>query len=212
MRTSLSIVLALPLVALITVGCANEPAFVAPHEEPAPALEEARPVIGRVPPAREGLATIITLDPRTPRADVPLPAEHAVMDQYGRDFIPHLLVVREGQTVRFKNSEDELHTVHAVDSGGSTVFHAAMPILGGIYDYTFDRAGDYAISCNAHQEMSARIMVTSSPYAVVADREGRFSFSAIPAGSYVLTVLQGDDHFERVVEIAAGRTELVLDR
>ena len=47
--------------------------------------------------------------------DVPIPNDPAVMDQFGREFIPRLLVAREGQAVLFKNSEDELHTVHVQD-------------------------------------------------------------------------------------------------
>ena len=133
------------------------------------------------------------------------------MDQFGRDFIPRLIVVRAGQPVLFKNSEDELHTVHGQDGQGLSLFNVSMPIQGGEHDHTFDDAGDYAVSCNAHQEMHATIVVVESPYAVVADRDGTFTLSEMPPGSYDVTLRQGNQQYTQLVEILAGTNELQLD-
>ena len=191
-------------------ACRNIPADLPqPSEEQAPpAASGTSEVAGRLE-RRLGAATpIVTLEPHAP-LDMPLPAGPAEMDQYGRTFIPRLLVVREGQTVRFKNSENELHNVNVTDEGGVTIFNVAMPILGGTFDHRFDRAGDYAIRCNVHQEMAATISVTSSPFAAVADREGRFTLSGVPYGAYDLVVRRGAEREARVVEVAAPRTEIV---
>ena len=121
-------------------------------------------------------------------------------------------MVREGQSVHFRNSEDELHNVHVVDARtGSTVLNVAMPIIGGSYYHTFERAGTYDVSCNVHQEMAATILVTSTPYAVVADRDGRFSLPDVPPGFYNLTMRHGTQRIERVVEVGALPAELILD-
>ena len=167
-------------------------------------------IIGRAPEAAGGTRAVVILEPREPR-DVPLPTEPVEMDQFGRDFIPRLIVVRAGQPVLFKNSEDELHTVHVQDGKGLSLFNVAMPIQGGEHDHTFDDAGDYAVSCNAHQEMHATIVVVESPYAVVADRDGTFTLSEMPPGSYDVTLRQGNQQHTQLVEILAGTNELQLD-
>ena len=69
-----------------------------------------------------------------------------------------------------------------MDEHGVTIFNVGMPILDGTYDHSFDRAGDYAVACNVHQEMAALIVVTSTPFATVADRDGHFTFSGVPHG------------------------------
>ena len=174
---------------------------------PAPAAAGRSEVSGRLEQRRGAPTAVITLDPRAP-LDVPLPAAPAEMDQYGRTFIPRLVVVREGQTVRFKNSENELHNVNVIDEAGETLFNVGMPILGGTYDHVFARAGDYRVRCNVHQEMAATVRVTSSPFVAIADREGRFAVSGVPYGAYDLVVRRGAERTTRVVEIDSPHIEL----
>ena len=163
----------LAALALGAAACGNAPDD--PPQPPAAPAPAAAPGTGEVAgrlARRPGAATpIVTLEPHAP-VDVPLPAGPAEMDQYGRTFIPRLLVVREGQTVRFKNSENELHNVNVTDESGVTIFNVGMPILGGTFDHRFERAGDYAVRCNVHQEMAATISVTSSPFAAVGRSGG----------------------------------------
>ena len=189
--------------ALVASGCSTEPATSPPPRERAPAEAGAgQPVTGTAPPAAGGFPSVVILEPRTP-GDFPVPTEPALMDQFGRTFFPSLLLAREGQPVRFLNSEDELHNVHVVDTEtGSTVLNVAMPILGGSYYHTFERAGTYDVSCNVHPETAAAILVTSTPYAVVADHDGRFSLPDVPPGFYNLTMRHGTRRIERVVEVA----------
>ncbi len=166
-------------------------------------------VVGTAPTPASGSPSMVFLYPHTP-IDVPVPTEPAEMDQLGRSFIPRLLLVRLGQPVLFKNSEDDLHTVHVKDEGGTSLFNVAMPIMGGLHEHLFDAAGDYAVSCEAHQEMSATIFIVTTPYAVVADRDGSFAISGVPAGSYDLILRRAGERHEQVVEIVAGRNELTV--
>ena len=196
--------------AAVVGGCANVPADDAGADVSRRAALGSAQVRGRAPREADGSRSVVTLDPHVP-VDVLVPSEPTVMDQYGRDFIPRLLVVREGQTVQFQNSEDELHTVRVSDETGLVLLNIAMPILGGTYDHVFDHVGDYVVGCDTHQEMAARILVVSSPYAAVADRDGAFSFADIPAGPYTATVRQGSERFERAVDIVTGPNTLNLD-
>ena len=204
----------LPLVVLAVglCGCTPVPeeVAVAPPPEPAPATGDGAEVVGSVPQSSGGPRSIIILRPHAER-DVQLPQEPAQIDQYGRAFIPRLVVIREGQAVEFTNSEDELHNVHVIDEAGVSLVNVGMPILGGVFEHVFDKAGDYAVSCDVHQEMAAQIVVTKSPYTVIANPDGTFALSGIPAGSYDLVARRGLERHERVVEIVAPVTELALD-
>jgi hypothetical protein len=52
-----------------------------------------------------------------------------------------------------------------------------------------DRPGVVRIDCDVlHTWMSAAIVAADTPYAVVTDERGRFSFDAMPIGTYELEV------------------------
>ena len=164
--------------------------------------------VGMAPPANGAIQSAILLDPHAD-IEVPLPDEVPVMDQYGRMFYPLFLLVRIGQTIRFTNSEDDLHTVHVKDSAGESLFNIAT-LFGSRYEFTFDREDAYDVVCNTHTEMAADILVVSSPYAVLADSDGAFTVSNVIPGTYTVTMLNGEQRRERQVEIVAGRNELDL--
>ena len=195
------------LLALAACGSESSDPPVPPPAAPPPAAPGTSEISGRLE-VRPGAPTaVVMLDPHV-ALDVPLPADPAEMDQYGRAFMPRLVVVREGQAVRFKNSENELHNVHVVDEAGETLFNVGMPILGGTYDHVFERAGDYRVGCNVHQEMAATVRVTASPFVAIADREGRFALSGVPYGAYDLVVRRGAERASRVVDIDSPHTDL----
>ena len=202
------------LAGLAGASCGSGPAPDSASETVTPATDDSSgatlgDVVGTAPTPANGSPSMIFLYPHTP-TDVPVPTEPAEMDQLGRSFIPRLLLVRLGQPVLFKNSEDDLHTVHVKDEGGTSLFNVAMPIRGGLHEHLFDAAGDYAVSCEAHQEMAATIFVVTTPYAVVADRDGRFAISGVPAGSYDLILRRAGKRHEQIIEIVAGQNELTV--
>ncbi len=165
-------------------------------------------VAGRARPATGMLVSIVLLDPHA-EIEVPLPDETRIMDQIGRQFVPGFILVRAGQTIDFTNSEDELHTVHVKDSHGESIFNIAT-MMGTTYEHTFEIGDEYSVICNTHTEMFADIMVVEAPYAVVADRDGRFALPDVIPGRYTATVIHGLDHSEHEIEIAAGPNEIDL--
>lgn len=196
--------------ALAAVGCASPPADPTPPRQSASSEAKLGQVVGKAP-ATGSFPPIVILEPRIPR-DFPAPTDPKVMDQTGYTFFPSLLLVQKGQKVEFRNSEDVLHNVRVTNTDtGTPVFNIATPPFGA-YEHTFDEAGYYAVSCDVHPAMAANILVTSTPYAVVAEKDGRFTFSDVPPGSYTLTVYSGAQRIERVVEITGSRTELIVDK
>ena len=150
------------------------------------------------------------LEPTTPY-EFPVPDEPAVMDQVAMAFTPPILLVQVGQVVEFRNSEDVLHNVRVDESLTRTpVFNVAIPPFAA-YEHAFARPGYQNVSCDVHPDMSAGILVTSTPYAVVADSDGGFTLANVPAGSYRVTVTARGRRLERVIEITGDHITLVFD-
>ena len=206
----------LTLLAAVAIGCAGTPPTGTPTEErdtpAAPAPVAGGPlgtVSGSAPPAALGSPSLIILEPHVP-IDVPVPTEPAEMDQYGREFIPRLLLARPDQPIVFYNSEDDLHTVHVHDPSGRSLFNVAMPIRGGRHDTSFSTPGDYPVSCEAHSEMAATIVVVESPWATIADRDGSFAIPDVPAGTYTVVLRRNEERHEQELEVTPGANELQL--
>lgn len=214
-RNSLRILAVLVALHLTAAGCRYkaEDSTASREQSPPGAGDAATSVVsGTAPPSSGGLVSIVLLEPR-PVRELPVPAEPKVMDQFGQAFSPTLLLARQGQPVEFRNSEDTLHNVrvHHVESGDPAFNVSLAPF--GKYVYTFEQPGFYAVSCDIHPSMAADILVTSTPYAVIAENDGRFSLPDVQAGSYSLVVLHGGKRIARVVEIAGPRTDVsVHDR
>lgn len=202
---------------LVGSGCSGEPAD-SPEDVPIEAASSAADsslatVVGTAPRANDGYASVIFLEPQSPY-DVPEPREAVLMDQYGTQFHPRVLLARPGQPIQFRNSEDLGHNVHVVDTATAvTVFNVSTPVHGGSYTHRFERASIYEVSCDIHPSMRAFVLVSSIPSAVVADRDGSFELSGVPPGLYRLTLWTVDPsrRIERSIEIHAPRTELLVN-
>jgi plastocyanin len=179
-------------------------------ETPSPPLASAPApdvVTGRVPVITSGTPAVVILEPRH-TGHVPAPSNMPVMDQVARSFIPPILFVRTGHAAEFRNSDDELHNINVRDGvTHQQAFNVAVP-TGEQYLYTFKGTGVYDVSCDIHAGMSAQIVATSTPYATLADAEGRFTFPDVVRGTYALTVYAGARTIERTVEVAGPRTEV----
>ena len=101
----------------------------------------------------------------------------------------------------FVNSDDTLHNVHVSDEETHEgAFNVAIP-TGSSYTFTFPRDGFYHVGCDIHPAMAAEIVSTSTPYAAVADADGRFLFENVAPGAYTLTVFANGRKSQRDVEV-----------
>jgi plastocyanin len=209
MPVMLRLVLVSLSIAVTVSACSSSPASSdRPASTPAAASSPAEPpaVVGKAPPG-----AIVTLEP-VPAKPLPMPEAAAVMDQYGKQFVPGELFVRVGQPVEFRNTEDQLHNVIVTRSGsGASVFHVSTD-PSEKYVHTFDRPGRYDVSCDLHLGMAATIIATTSPYFAVADANGDFTIRNVEAGSYRLTALVSGENLERAIDVSGARTEVNLTR
>jgi plastocyanin len=118
----------------------------------------------------------------------PAPSEHPVMDQKGLMFQPHLMVVEQGTTVEFLNSDKVAHNVFWTSvSGNKKLGHnlGTWP-QGEKRAFKFDNPGTVALLCNVHPEMSGYVVVVPTPYHAVTDKSGNYKIENVPDGSYTV--------------------------
>ena len=153
--------------------------FLTPLLRPEPGAVDGRLTLGGRPAADAA----VWLTGGSRRAE---PVKDAAIDQRGKAFSPHVLVVPRGSVVAFPNSDALLHNVYAQFEAKR--FDLGLYPKGQIKRQQFDRAGIVSMRCNIHSQMSAYIVVVETPYYAVTDRRGRFHLPAVPPGTYRLHV------------------------
>ncbi len=159
-------------------------------------------------------SAVVWLVPITQSAGEPPLAQpaHEVLRQKNKSFEPHLLVVTKGSLVDFPNLDPWFHNVFSLFNGKK--FDLGLYEAGSSRTVHFDRAGVSYIFCNIHPEMSAVVVVVSSPYFTQVNRSGDFSIPSVPPGRYTLHVWSENalpetlDGLSRQVELG-GTTQSV---
>jgi plastocyanin len=187
-------VLLLWLASAVTVACsAPSSSGATPAAAPATALDSGL-FAGEAPPG-----SLVTLEPAAGPA--PPPEGGALMDQFAKAFVPETLFVRVGQSVTFKNSDDQLHNVTVVRSRtGSTVMNISQS-EGDVHVHEFAQPGEYAVTCDVHPGMRATIVAATTPHATYADSQGRYTFQKVTPGQYRLKIAVDGRDAERMVEV-----------
>ena len=116
----------------------------------------------------------------------PAPKEHPVMDQKGLLFVPHIMIIQQGTTVEFLNSDNVQHNVFWSSVGGDKKAGHNMGTWpkGEKRPFTFDKAGVVPLLCNVHPEMGAYIIVSPTPFFAETDDSGNYKIKDVPDGSY----------------------------
>lgn len=185
--------------ALITAACGSPASTPAPPPPSAPAAAPGMSEVTGSAPAGAVVSLVATTGAEPP-------AEPAVMDQYSKRFEPGLLYVQVGQPVEFRNSEDMPHNVTVTRRGpGTTIFNVGTEPQQK-YTHSFDRAGQYDVSCDVHPGMEAVLVVAHGSRATVADESGKFAFSHVPVGDYTMRVTFEGRTIEQALTVTAPQT------
>jgi len=122
------------------------------------------------------------------------PSQHVVVDQKKMEFIPRVAVVVQGTTVDFTNSDPVGHNVYWPSiSGNKKLTHnlGTWP-KGDKKSFQFNDPGMASLLCNVHPEMSGYVVVASTPYFAVTDKDGNYEIKNVPAGKYTLKTWSED--------------------
>jgi plastocyanin len=137
----------------------------------------------------------------------PAPKEHPVMDQKGLLFVPHTMVVQQGTTVEFLNSDNVQHNVFwtAVAGDKKAGHNLGTWPKGEKRPFTFDKVGAVPLFCNVHPEMEGYIIVSPTPYFAETDDSGNYKIKDVPDGSYsVVAWHEGAKNQSKPVTVAGG--------
>jgi plastocyanin len=119
----------------------------------------------------------------------PAPTQEPVIDQKGLMFQPHIVVVQQGTTVQFLNSDSVAHNVFWISVGGNKKLGHNLGTWpkGEKRPFKFDNPGAVPLLCNVHPEMSGYVVVSPTPYFVLTDKSGEYKIENVPDGSYSVT-------------------------
>jgi plastocyanin len=109
---------------------------------------------------------------------------HAVMDQRGERFIPHVLAITTGTIVDFPNSDHIYHNVFSLSKTKS--FDLGRYAAGRSKPVRFDRPGIVRVFCDIHSHMNAFILVFGHPFFSLTEADGRYRIDNVPPGTYNL--------------------------
>ena len=114
------------------------------------------------------------------------PKTMPVLDQRNLSFVPHILPIVVGTTVRFPNSDDVYHNSFSYSKTKS--FDLGRYAKGKSKTVTFDKPGIVKVFCEIHSNMNAIIVVLENSYFDIADENGEYDIENVPPGSYTLKI------------------------
>ncbi len=136
-----------------------------------------------------GVANAFVYLDRAPKGvNYDLPAESPLLDQKICIFLPHALIVRAGQSLHFKNSDQVLHNVKTAPGRNQAANESMAP--GAELDMVFKAAerAPFSSECAIHPWMRFWTLVIDHPYAAVTDAEGKFQIPNLPAGQHTFKI------------------------
>jgi plastocyanin len=127
------------------------------------------------------------------------------MDQRGMKFLPRVLPITQGDTVRFLNNDGVAHNVYSPDGES---YNLGTFKQGEEAKYTYQKTGAYSQLCSIHPEMLAYVFVGQNPYSAAVDAHGHYEIKGVPPGSYTIAVWNASKlkAAERSVTVTAGKT------
>jgi len=118
--------------------------------------------------------------------DLNLVEKHAVIDQNGCVYVPHVLGVMVGQKLDILNSDGTLHNIHALPKVNKE-FNKAMPRSKKQMTVQFDKSEKpFKVKCDVHPWMGAFIGVFDHPYFAVTGDDGSYVISGLEPGDYII--------------------------
>jgi len=116
---------------------------------------------------------------------VEVPADPILLDQLHCRFEPRVVVLPEGATLRFDNSDQVNHNIHTYSRKNDQV---NKNVSGGTnFDQTLASAETFEVKCDIHPWMKSFVVVTDSTHWAVTDESGAFKIEGVPAGTYKLS-------------------------
>lgn len=134
---------------------------------------------GRALRSQEAVDAVVYFRPDAAVAPA-VPAEPFEIVTERKAFVPRVLAVPVGATVRFPNRDPILHNVFSTQR--EAPFDLGLYGKGPGASYTFAQPGVVKVYCNVHHAMVAHVLVMDTPFVARPDAQGRFRLEGLPPG------------------------------
>ena len=132
----------------------------------------------------------------------------AEMRNTGKTFVPDILAIPVGSTVRFPNDDPFFHSIFSASETGA--FDIGFYPAGPGKEQLFDRPGVLDVRCHIHALMRANIVVVDGPYATA---DTSFAIADIGPGERVVHAWSRERGLRsQSVRIARSDATVVLAR
>jgi plastocyanin len=129
---------------------------------------------------------IITATPLDAKNIPKKPPGKPIVDQVGKEFLPHVMPVYVNSQVYFPNNDNIRHHVYSFSPAKK--FELPLYIGTAAAPVKFDKPGIVTLGCNIHDWMLGYIYVSATPYFARSDATGKGLISSLPDGEYTVKV------------------------
>ena len=136
-----------------------------------------------------------------------------LLDQVGCMYEPYVMGVGVNQKFGIRNSDPEMHNVHATPKNpGNKEFNFAQMAGGPVMLKSFANPEVLIrIKCDVHPWMFAYVGVVDHPWFAVSDTNGVYQIPhGLPAGTYMLSALHLKTGGARKKRIAVGNSDSIV--
>lgn len=115
--------------------------------------------------------------------------EEFTYDQKKCTFVPRIMLVKPNMAGVVLNSDSVGHNLHTISTG---IYNINKKIQPGakmvVAKDQIRKSGRIRAKCDIHSWMGGWWIVAETPYTVVSDKDGNFSITNVPPGTYTLTI------------------------
>jgi hypothetical protein len=126
----------------------------------------------------------------------PAPAEPALLDQKGCEYVPYVSGLQAKQKLIVQNSDPLLHNVHILPAvAGNKESNQAQMQGSKPLQYAFDNPEIFLMfKCEVHPWMYSYVSVVDHPFYAVTGKDGTFTIKNVPPGKYTVEAVHRKTH------------------
>jgi hypothetical protein len=158
------------------------------------------------------LANVVIYLKEPPAVDMP-PPPPPVVDQKNCVYIPHVVAIQAGQTLKVTSSDPTTHNFHTLGRSNGEQNLAMGP--NGSSSIRFTAAElPIRVKCDVHPWMSGYVAVFEHPFFAVTKADGSFEIKGLPPGEYAVAFwhekLKGKEQKVTVAEDKPAEMSITL--